>query len=141
MILFSLVPEFYKAPSDIQSISDRSHFNGNVSVCPGLNNFIRTFKQCFMFKVFFFPHHDPIYHPLWRLDSCVTAVMERLEIVANPSKKERMTSWTGRQFLQNPVSSLSPGFRVRILRPYEKENPTISTHHTTNTTITQHIQP
>ena len=44
-------------------------------------------------------------HPRWRLESCVppekTAhdVMDGLEIVANPSKKERMTSWTGRQFL------------------------------------------
>ena len=47
--------------------------------------------------------------------------MDSLEIVANPSKKARMTSWTGRQFLQNHVSSLSPGFCVRILRPSEKE--------------------
>ena len=68
-------------------------------------------------------------------------VMDRLEIVANPSKKERMTSWTGRQFLQNPVSSLSPGFCVRILIPSGKKNLTIFTQHTTNTTITHHVQP
>ena len=71
----------------------------------------------------------------------IVDVMERLEIVANPLEKERMTSWIGRQFLKNPVSSLSPGFCVRILRPSEKENPTISTHHTTNTIITHHFQP
>ena len=65
--------------------------------------------------------------------------MDRLEIIANPSKKERMTSWTGRKFLQNPVSSLSPGLCARILRPSEKENPTVSTHHTTITTITHHV--
>ena len=80
-------------------------------------------------------------HPCWRLESCATPrkkahdVMDRLEIVANPSKKERMTSWTGWKFLQNTVSSLSPGFRVRILRPSEKEKLTISTHHTTNTKL------
>ena len=92
-------------------------------------------------------HHGSWPHPCWQLESCVPPekrahdVMDRLEIVANPSKKERMTSWTGRQFLQNPVSSLTPGFHVSVLRPSEKENPTISTHHTTNTTITHHVQP
>ena len=49
--------------------------------------------------------HDSSSHPCWRLDSCVSPgerahdVMERLEIVANPWYKERMTSCTGRQFL------------------------------------------
>ena len=42
--------------------------------------------------------------PLAAIELCpprktVHDVMERLEIVANPSKKERMKSWTGRQFL------------------------------------------
>ena len=78
-----------------------------------------------------------------------------------PPKTERMTSWKGWRSLPNPrkksawrhgqagnfcnfeesVSSITPGFRVRILKPLEKENPTISTHHTTNTAITHHVQP
>ena len=82
-------------------------------------------------------------------------------IVVSPPEKERMTSWRGWRLLrthgtksvwrhvqagnfcnfEESVSSLTPGFRVRILRPFEKENPKISTHHTTNTTFTHHVQP
>ena len=46
-------------------------------------------------------------------------VMERLEIVANPSEKEGMMSGNFCNF-EESVYSLTPGFRVRILRPYEK---------------------
>ena len=34
----------------IHSRCDRSCLNGNGSACPGLINFIRTFKWCFVFK-------------------------------------------------------------------------------------------
>ena len=86
-------------------------------------------------------------HPRWQLESCVSPgkiahdVKDRLEIVPNPTRKLAHDVMDWQAISQKCVSSLTPGFRVRILRPSEKENPTISTHHKTSTTITHHVQP
>ena len=88
----------------------------------------RTFKNNHKEISWFISKHGPV-HPRWGLESYVPPektvhdVMDSPERVVYPREKQCMTSWTGWQFLKNPVSSLSPGFRVRILRPSEKGKP------------------
>ena len=67
-VYFRIIIRLYAA--DIYSRCNLSRLNGNGSVCPHLNNFIRTSKWCFVFKVCVFLDHDLISNSVIVVDYC-----------------------------------------------------------------------